>query len=214
MFYAGSRDFLERDGKTDYAPSLDRDKALRFPFDLFFLLNPARGGSFCPFFPGEFMFPLKISRVIRAVLCGVWLCLASASSFAAPPTVEVLSADLEMSNPQEMTFERSRVVPHRTGQRYGWVIELRTTQRSVSVSEEYLLPSQLEAASKGDSVLIPLERRNQVSQRHLVPVDGQIFGEWEIGPGEPPGQRHLQVLIEGRVAASFEYEVRELPGGR
>ena len=63
-------------------------------------------------------------------------------------------------------------------------------------------------------MLIPLERRNQVSQRHLVPVDGQIFGEWEIGPGEPPGQRHLQVLIEGRVAASFEYEVKALPGGR
>ena len=181
-----------------------------------FSIRPG-GGSFCPFFPGEFMFPLKISRVIRAVLCGVWLCLASASSFAAPPTVEVLSAEFgifDASNPQEMTFEPTRVVPHRTGQRYGWVIELRTTQRSVSVSEEYLLPSQLEAASKGDSVLIPLERRNQVSQRHLVPVDGQIFGEWEIGPGEPPGQRHLQVLIEGRVAASFEYEVRELPGGR
>ena len=43
-----------------------------------------------------------------------------------------------------------------------------------------------------------------------MPQEGRIFGEWEIGPGEPPGRRHLQVVIEGEVAASFEYDVRAL----
>lgn len=55
---------------------------------------------------------------------------------------------------------------------------------------------------------IPLQRRNQVSQRQLVPVDGRIYGEWEVAPGEPSGHRHLQVVIEGEVAASFEYDVK------
>lgn len=32
-----------------------------------------------------------------------------------------------------------------------------------------------------------------------MPVDGQILGQWEIGPGEPAGRRHLRVLVEDRV---------------
>ena len=186
---------------------------------VFFFSIKLDSDSFCPLFPGGIMFSVKRARVLRVVLYGVWLLLASVRGFAAPPEVEVISAEFglfDVSKPQETTFEPTRSVPHRTGQRYGWVIELRTTQRSVSVSEEYLLPSRQESATvaDGNSVLIPLERRNQVSQRQLVPVDGQIFGEWEIGPGEPPGQRHLQVLIEGRIAASFEYEVKALPDRR
>ena len=163
--------------------------------------------------------PMNIFRTLRMACAGVWLMWAAADSFAAPPAVEVLNAEFglfDVSNPREMTFEPTRIVPHRIGQRYGWVIELRTTQRSVSVSEEYLLPSRVEAAAalQENFVLIPLERRNQVSQRQLTPVDGQIFGEWDIGPDEPPGKRRLQVLIEGQVVAGFEYEVRALPAGR
>lgn len=50
-------------------------------------------------------------------------------------------------------------------------------------------------------------------------MDGKIIGEWAVGPEEPAGRRHLQVVIEGVEAALFEYEVRksvsaELPGPR
>jgi hypothetical protein len=41
-----------------------------------------------------------------------------------------------------------------------------------------------------------------------VPIDGRIYGEWIIGQGEPAGRRHLQVIVEGQVAGSFEYEVK------
>jgi len=56
--------------------------------------------------------------------------------------------------------------------------------------------------------VIPMERRSQVSQRQLVPVDGRIYGEWSIGPQEPPGRRQLDVVVDGVVAASFDFEVR------
>ena len=129
--------------------------------------------------------------------------------------VEVVSAEFgvfDASDPQRVVFEPTRVVPHREGQRYGWMIELRGAKRSVSVREEYLLPSkaieQRRDAPDGVKLVIPLERRNQVSQRQLVPVDGRIYGEWSIGPQEPPGRRQLDVVVEGQVAASFEFEVR------
>lgn len=138
---------------------------------------------------------------------------AGALAQAAPP-LEIVGAEFgvfDASDPRETTFEPTHVVPHREGQRYGWIIEVRTKQRSLSVREEYLLPT---AATEAGTTLgpgggtIPLPRRNQVSQRQLVPVGGRIYGEWEIGPGEPPGKRHLQVIVEGQVAGSFEYEVK------
>lgn len=151
----------------------------------------------------------------------------SGLAIAAPPNpkeapVEIVSAEFglfDASNPDELAFEPTTVVPQKVGQRYGWVIEVRTSKRSLAVREEYLLPtaatagiSAAEVKAAADPAIntlnIPLLRRNQVSQRQLVPVDGRIFGEWAIGPGEPAGRRHLQVIIEGQLGASFEYEVK------
>jgi hypothetical protein len=143
---------------------------------------------------------------------------------AAPPVqqgkeapAEIVSAEFglfDASNPDELAFEPATVVPQKPGQRYGWVIEVRTSKRSLAVREEYLIPSGTDkttpaAADPAIGTLnIPLPRRNQVSQRQLVPVGGRIYGEWAIGPGEPAGRRHLQVIVEGQLGASFEYEVK------
>lgn len=145
----------------------------------------------------------------------------SGAALAAPPgpvaaTFEVVSAEFgifDASDPKETVFEPTHVVPHREGQRYGWMIELRTKKRSLSVREEYILPTTATEAGPTGSLAengmnIPLPRRNQVSQRQLVPVGGRIYGEWAVGPGEPAGKRHLQVIVEGQLAGSFEYEVK------
>ncbi|CAG0989701.1 hypothetical protein RHDC4_02430 [Rhodocyclaceae bacterium] len=132
----------------------------------------------------------------------------------ADAAVEVVSTEFGIfddSVKDELAFEATAVVPHRVGQRYGWVIGLRTKKRSVSVREEYLLPSAATAensSAAGGTVTIPLDRRSQVSQRQLVPVGGKIYGLWSVGPQEPAGHRRLQVVVEGQVAASFEYEVK------
>lgn len=137
---------------------------------------------------------------------------------AAPPTaaVEIVSAEFglfEVRDAGQITFEPASIVPHQEGQRYGWMIELRTRKRSVSVREEYLLQTPASMAgpamnAAGDRIEIALPRRNQVSQRQLVPVGGRIYGEWAIGPGEPAGKRQLQVIVEGELAGSFDYEVK------
>ena len=89
---------------------------------------------------------------------------------------------------------------------------MRTTRRSLSVGEEYLLPNTAKAprAPEESTVVldIPQYRRNQVSLRQLVPVDGLITGEWAVGPSEPAGHRVLQVMVEGEVAAVFEFDVK------
>jgi len=128
-------------------------------------------------------------------------------------SVTILGAEFgifDSGKPGELVFEPTLVVPHQQGQRYGWTIELRTTKRSVSVREEYLIApvDRFKEEVGGKHLTIPHERRNQVSQRQLVPVAGRIYGEWAIGPQEPPGKRRLQVLVEDSPPVVFEYEVR------
>lgn len=157
---------------------------------------------------------IRESASVRRLLTAALLALAVLAS-APARAFEVVAAEFgvfDASDPQRIVFEETRRVPRRDGQRYGWMIELRGAPRSVSVREEYLLPSQVaEARSEsaaGTKLVIPLERRSQVSQRQLVPVDGRIYGEWSLGPQEPPGPRRLDVVVEGRIAASFEFEVQ------
>jgi len=156
-------------------------------------------------------------KIFRAL--ALWTLVAvnvqAVAEETAPAPVEIVNAEFgtfEAGNSKELTFEPTRLVPHRAGQRYGWVIEVRTDQRSLSVREEYLLPNPVKTPKSDNPIVadleMPLYRHNQVSQRQLVPVDGKIYGEWEVGPSEPAGHRHLQVVIEDRVAASFEYDVK------
>lgn len=144
------------------------------------------------------------------------LTLASAQAAEPKPAIGIVSAEFglfDASDPKTVVFEPTDVVPFREGQRYGWIISLHTKLQSVAVREEYLLPT---AATEAGSPLTPVEgkltqplpRRHQVSQRQLRPQAGQIIGEWAIGPGEPAGKRHLQVIVEGVLAGSFEFEVR------
>lgn len=137
----------------------------------------------------------------------------AAATRAAEVPVEIVSAEFGIfddSNPREMIFEPTDLVPHKVGQRYGWIIEVRTGKRSLSVREEYVLPApaQKNPDALSESLNVPVQRRNQVSQRQLVPVDGKIYGEWAVGPNEPAGHRQLQVVIEGQPGAVFQFDVK------
>lgn len=123
----------------------------------------------------------------------------------------------DASNPREIVFEPTNTVPRKNGQRYGWVIDVRTSQRSLLVREAYVLEAPKTAApaqsnhsvhANAERIDIPVQRRHEVSQRQLVPVDGKIYGEWAVGPDEPAGHRHLQVSIENAAAVDFEYDVQ------
>lgn len=146
--------------------------------------------------------------------------LALLATLAAPPTalaagVEVVGAEFGLfqeGKGNEILFQPSAVVPKAVGQRYGWIIGVRTLKRSLAVREEYVLPQSAKQKEPETAVAknlhIPDLRRSQVSQRQLAPVDGQIVGEWSIGPDEPAGKRRLQVVVEGVVVASFDFEVK------
>ena len=152
-----------------------------------------------------------IRKLLPASLVGAFLLAGTAHAAG----VEIVGAEFgifEETSGKEILFQPTAVVPLAVGQRYGWIIEVRTLKRTLAVREEYVLPKAAGAKEPESAVAknlhIPDLRRNQVSLRQLAPVDGQIVGEWSIGPGEPAGRRRLQVSVEGQTAATFDYEVK------
>ncbi len=126
--------------------------------------------------------------------------------------VKIVKAEFglfEPGEPGEVMFSPTLTVPRKDGQRYGWVIEVGTDQRSLLVREEYLHPAKAPVVktTKDDTLIFPNPRRHQVSERRLVPVGGRIYGEWAVGPNEPAGERHLQVVIDGAPDTRFDYRV-------
>jgi len=170
--------------------------------------------------------------VIRSLAQSAYRCLflfllvtaAHAASPVAETPVEIIGSQFgifDASTPGELSFEPTTVIPRVMGQRYGWIIELKTSKRNVSVREEYLLALPAKGAANNggngaeaekdeylDGFRQAPQRRNQVSQRQLAPVDGQIYGEWFVGKNEPAGHRRLQVFVEGKLAATFEYDMK------
>jgi hypothetical protein len=153
--------------------------------------------------------------MIRKAIAASLLALSTFSPLAGAADFEIVGAEFGLFDEgkgNEILFQPSKLVPLAVGQRYGWIIEVRTLKRTLAVREEYVLPKAASDKEPDNAVArnlhIPDLRRSQVSQRQLALVDGQIIGEWSIGPGEPPGKRRLQVIVEGQVAATFDYEVK------
>jgi hypothetical protein len=168
-------------------------------------------------FSGKFRRKTAFSTFLPcALLFVITLCFPARTSAVAPESdgVEIVRAEFglfDAGGAKETVFTEASVVPRREGRRYGWIIEVRTKKRSLSVREEYLLPPSIApktSENSGNIVLdFPMERRVQVSQRQLVPAEGRIVGEWSVGPDEPTGRRRLQVIVENSPAAEFEFVV-------
>ena len=151
--------------------------------------------------------------MLRKILLLVQLLVplfAAGASFAATP-VDIVSAEFGVFTSDEdegRVFAPGELIPLVPGQRYGWVLEVRSPRRSVSVREEALLAAPPVKAD--DQETISFERRRLLGQRQLVPVGGRIFGEWTVGPDDRPGPRRLRVTVEEQSSVDFAYELRPL----
>lgn len=161
---------------------------------------------------------MDASHMIRKTLIFLATIVAGISIAAAQDPreapVEIVSAAFgifDASGPDELILAPTKVVPLKVGQRYGWVIEVRTGKRSLAVRDEYLLPArskvQLPADPLSESLSMPAMRRRLISQRQLVPKQGKIYGEWTVGANDSASHRILQVFIEGQLGPRFEYDI-------
>jgi hypothetical protein len=151
-------------------------------------------------------------RLVGAVL----LLTAGLQALAAPaaPDVEIIKAEFgifEDDGSDQLGFGATSDIPFTPGQPYGWLIEVKTTKKSLAVREEVLIPQDTVAASGSNEsdLAMPTMRESLLSlNERRVPVsDGMIFGERRIRAEDKAGRYRLRVYVERKLTATFDYNV-------
>ncbi|MEO6276523.1 hypothetical protein [Roseateles sp.] len=113
-------------------------------------------------------------------------------------------------------FEPATVVPLVQGQAYGWMLKLRTDAKQVRWREEFMLPAAPEVwngaasvpADAGVKHTLSADSRVSIMERVVAPEGGVLMNSWAVEKGDPAGTYRIRVFVEGRLAASFEFDVR------
>ncbi|MBD2596971.1 hypothetical protein BCD64_03555 [Nostoc sp. MBR 210] len=100
-------------------------------------------------------------------------------------------------------------VPLQEGSKYGWRIQLKDYQGEVTWREVLRLPKPPEtwATDDGENFSVSADGTESVMRRKTTANDGVIQNYWTIAAGDPPGKHKIQVYIDDRLIATFDFEV-------
>ncbi|MEW6278534.1 MAG: hypothetical protein AB1758_07940 [Candidatus Eremiobacterota bacterium] len=106
-----------------------------------------------------------------------------------------------------LTFVPTREVPLRTGQYFGWRMDLDTTRDKVRWKEELELPSAPEKWAP--DTLIQGDRRIGVTEREEDIFNGWVVHIWRVAQGDPPGTYTLRLFVDGKPVETVEFTVKK-----
>jgi hypothetical protein len=104
-------------------------------------------------------------------------------------------------------FTRSRTVPLKVGQAYGWRIFLDTRKTTVHFREEFELPLPPETWGKPQGQTVSRDYKTSVLERDVPVEGGLIENMWSVAPGDPCGKHAIRVFIDRSLAATFQFDV-------
>jgi len=118
------------------------------------------------------------------------------AAHAQPPAgVEIVSAEFGLFNALETgrpPFIATPLVPLQEGQAYGWVIVLKTSDKTVRWREEFT-----RSGSASPSI----------TEREVTLYNGVAFNSRSIARGDPAGTYRMRVSINGELVRTFEFRV-------
>jgi len=138
---------------------------------------------------------------------------AALEQSAAKLPIEVVKAEFGLFNALETgrpPFIATPLVPLVVNQAYGWVIVLKTSEKTVRWREEFTLPAA--PATWGGPERIGTrsmsdDGRTTITEREVTLHNGAIFNSWSVAPGDPTGTYRMRVTIEDRLVRTFEFRV-------
>ncbi|MCC5638480.1 hypothetical protein LC593_22105 [Nostoc sp. CHAB 5844] len=100
-------------------------------------------------------------------------------------------------------------VPLQEGSKYGWRIQLNDYEGEVTWREVLRLPKPPEtwATDDGENFTVSADGTESVMRRKSIANDGVIENYWTIAAGDPPGKHKIQVYVDERLIATFDFEV-------
>jgi hypothetical protein len=134
----------------------------------------------------------------------------SPQSDAQPIIVNKAEFGVQRVDPQgKTTFIPTFRVPLQEGNKYGWQIQLKNYKGAVTWREVLRLPKRPESWSvdTGQDMTISPDGKEAVTKRTQNTTDGVIKNFWKIAPGDPDGKHKIQVYIDDRLIAVFEFEI-------
>lgn len=129
------------------------------------------------------------------------------------PPVEIMGATMGIivEDPDKPTRRiRTNIVPLKPGQKYTWVIYLRTNKEKVRFSERIELAGPTTWGVRSDvKYEISQDKRSVTVEREKTKDVGVIYGTWGVSEGDPPGKATLTIRIEDKVEHKFDFELKK-----
>jgi hypothetical protein len=141
--------------------------------------------------------------------------LISQSNNAKPITVNKAEFGLvRVDSKGKFSFTPTIRVPLQEGVKYGWRIQLQNYKGEVKWREVLRLPKPPEtwATDDGENLTLSADGSEAVTNRIESTTDGVIENFWTIAPGDPIGKHRIQVYINDRLIAAFDFEI--VPSGK
>lgn len=155
--------------------------------------------------------PVKASLVVNVASSLVENTIASSGSTTAKPII-VSKAEFGVFRTDKngkVTFIPTTRVQLEEGNRYGWRIQLKNYQGEVKWREILRLPKRPESwgTDNGENFSISTNGTQGVTTRTQLTQDGMIRNSWTMVSGDPIGKHTVDIYINDRQIASFEFEV-------
>ncbi|NWF60704.1 MAG: hypothetical protein HXY43_15945 [Fischerella sp.] len=116
---------------------------------------------------------------------------------------------LRVEKSGKVTLIPTNKVPLQEGTVYGWRVQLRDYQGEVTWREVFQLPQRPETwgTTNTDNFSLSTDGTAAETKRTDLTKDGVITNSWTIAAGDPMGKHTIEVYIDDRRIAAFEFEV-------
>lgn len=167
----------------------------------------------------------KSTAFLLLLLLAAFTSAAATSSLAAANTssstvseshdVKIINSEFGIFNlgpdGKPVSFTPTKQVPLVVGQPYGWVIYVQPKTQKIRVREEFTLPEAPEiwGGEPEGTQSLSSDRKVSVIEREADASGGIVTNAWEVAPGDPSGKYRIKVFFNDRLAATFEFIVKE-----
>lgn len=150
--------------------------------------------------------PLKANSVVNVASPHVSTTIASRRAIA------VSKAEFgvfRVDKNGKTTFIPTTKVHLEEGNKYGWRIQMKDYKGEVTWREVIRLPQRPESwgTDNGENFSIEANGTEGVTTRTQLTKDGVIRNSWTMVSGDPLGKHMIDVYVDERRIASFEFEV-------
>ncbi|MFN6566439.1 hypothetical protein [Dendronalium sp. ChiSLP03b] len=160
----------------------------------------------------------SISKPINATLAFTDNAMASSQSISQLSNTKPIAVSkaefgvLRVSLNGKGNFTPTTRVLLNQGGKYGWRIQLKDYKGEVTWREVLRLPKRPEtwATDDGENFSVSKDGIEAVTKRTELVSNGVIENFWTITPGDPGGKHTIQVYVDDRLIAAFEFEVISL----